>query len=58
MTLSETWHEENNGRVISRSTVIDNVDNLGKEFNIYFEGSIKSKGNFRYVKSLQHSITL
>lgn len=53
MNLSETWHEGNNGRVISRSTMIDNVDNLGKEFHICFEGNTKSKGNFRYVKSLQ-----
>lgn len=58
LNLSETWHEGNNGRVISRSTMIDNVDNLDKEFNIYFEGNTKSKGNFRYVKSLQQRITL
>lgn len=30
--------------------MIENVDNLGKGFNFYFEGKTKSKENVRYVK--------
>lgn len=58
LNFHETWHAGNNRKVISRSTVVDHVDDQGKDYNIYFEGNTKSKGNFTYVKSLQQRITL
>lgn len=47
---------ENNGRAISRSTVINDVDHVGKKSNFDFEGHTMSKESFRYVKSLQQGI--
>lgn len=47
---------ENNGRAISRSTVIIDVDHVGKKSNFDFEGHTMSKESFRYVKPLQQGI--
>ena len=58
LNVTGTLHVGNNGKAISRSTMINSVDHLDLKFSFDFEGNTKSKKGFRDAKVLQQGITL